>query len=156
MGSGGISVAIVDGRDLATCLLFPAYLADRSTCTSLVELDETHRRLWLRLASLSRFSVALDQAATDVLIGSLDRALAGAVRCEHAEGMVVVRVRPAADLTVIPQRERRLSLPPNRGPMRISLHVNDNPAHEIDMILTRPTTIDIVAHLRRCRIAMTT
>jgi hypothetical protein len=147
-------VAIVDGRDLATCLHFPGYLADRSTCTSLVELDETHRRLWLRLASLARFSVALDQQATDALIGSLDRTIAGAVRGEHTDGMAVVRMRPTDDLSVIPQRERRLSLPPNRRPMRISLHLPDDPAPGIDMILTRPTTIDIVAHLRRCRVTM--
>ena len=51
-------MAILDGRDLSTCRRFTGYLADRSICTSLVELDEAHRRLWIRLASVSRFCVA--------------------------------------------------------------------------------------------------
>jgi hypothetical protein len=147
-------VAIVDGRDLATCLRFTAYLADRSTCTNLVELDENHHRLWLRLASVCRFSVALDGAATDVLINALHRMDVRAVRCEYSAGSRLLAVRPADDPTVIPQRERRLSAPPNGCPMRLSLQPDAGDSG-IEMTLTRPTTVTLVDHLRRCRTAMT-
>jgi hypothetical protein len=149
-------VAILDGRDLSTCRRFAGYLADRSICTSLVELDEAHRRLWIRLASVSRFSVALDTAATDVLIDTLDGMGTCAVRCEHEHGDRLLEAGPTPQQTVIPHSERRLSAPPNGYPMRLYLHLDDGSDDRIDVTLTRPATVALVEHLRACRAAMST
>jgi hypothetical protein len=149
------SVAILDGRDLSTCRRFAGYLADRSICTSLAELDETHRRLWIRLASVSRFSVALDRDATDLLIATLDLGGACAVRCEHERGTRLLGANPNPDQNVIPHSERRFSAPPFGRPMRMYLHLGEGSTDRIDVTLTRPATVELVTHLRHCRSTMT-
>jgi hypothetical protein len=147
-------VAILDGRDLSTCRRFTGYLADRSICTSLVELDETHRRLWIRLASVSRFSVALDLEATRELTESLDEMGSCAVRCEHEHGPRLLGAHPNPEQSVIPHSERRFSAPPHGQPMRMYLHLSEDAAERIDVTLTRPATVALVAHLRLCRADM--
>lgn len=147
-------MAILDGRDLSTCRRFAGYLADRSICTSLVELDETHRRLWIRLASVCRFSVALDRDATDLLIATLADAGACAVRCEHERGPRLLGANPNPDPNVIPHSERRFSAPPHGRPMRVYLHLDDSSVDRIDVTLTRPAVVDLVDHLRHCRSMM--
>jgi hypothetical protein len=144
-------VAILDGRDLSTCRRFAGYLADRSICTSLVELDETHRRLWIRLASVTRFSVALDGAATTTLIEALAVPAACAVPCEHEKGDHVLRADPVTEPVVIPHSERR-----NGRPVRLALHLGDAEIDRIEVILPRPATDALVAHLRACRATMRT
>jgi hypothetical protein len=148
------SVAILDGRDLSTCRRFTGYLADRSICTSQVELDETHRHLWIRLASVSRFSVALDLAATNQLIDSLVDTGTGAVRCDHAHGPRLLGVHPNPEPSLIPHSERRFSAPPNGPAMRLYLHLGTDPADRIEVTLTRPSTLTLVEHLRTCTITM--
>jgi hypothetical protein len=147
-------VAILDGRDLSTCRRFTGYLADRSICTSLVELDETHRRLWIRLASVSRFSVALDRNAATLLIDALDEVGTCAVRCDHEHGPRLLGARPNPEPWVIPHSERRFSAPPHGGPMRLYLHLNEDADDRIDVTLTRPNTLALVDHLRACHAAM--
>lgn len=148
-------MAILDGRDLSTCRRFTGYLADRSICTSLVELDETHRRLWIRLASVSRFSVALDQDATTLLIDALDEVGTRAVRCEHEHGGArLLGALPNPQPWVIPHSERRFSAPPHGGPMRLYLHLSADADDRIDVTLTRPETLALVDHLRSCHAAM--
>lgn len=148
-------MAILDGRDLSTCRRFTGYLADRSICTSLVELDETHRRLWIRLASVSRFSVALDQDATTLLIDTLDGVGTCAVRCEHEHGDArLLGAQPNPQPWVIPHSERRFSAPPHGGPMRLYLHLSADADDRIDVTLTRPETLALVDHLRSCHATM--
>ncbi len=148
-------MAILDGRDLSTCRRFTGYLADRSICTSLVELDEAHRRLWIRLASVARFSVALDPAATDILVETLTSTGACALRCEHARGQRLLGANPNCVPTVIPYSERTLSTPPHGWPMRLYLHLGDAAEDRIDVTFTRPATLALVEHLQRCRSSMT-
>ena len=148
------SVAILDGRDLSTCRRFTGYLADRSICTSLVELDETHRRLWIRLASVCRFSVALDQDATTLLIDALDGVGTRVIRCDHEHGPRLLGAQPSPQPWVIPHSERRFSAPPHGGPMRLYLHLSEDADDRIDVTLTRPATLALVAHLRVCRASM--
>jgi hypothetical protein len=147
-------VAILDGRDLSTCRRFAGYLADRSICTSLVELDEAHRHLWIRLASVSRFSVALDSAGTDMLIDALETMDSCALRCETDHGARLLHAHRSQEPTLIPQSERRLSAPPNGAPMRLYLHLGEALDDQIDVTLTRPATLALVAHLRVCRATM--
>ncbi|HVV20031.1 MAG TPA: hypothetical protein VHF06_11390 [Pseudonocardiaceae bacterium] len=147
-------MAILDGRDLSTCRRFAGYLADRSICTSLVELDEAHRKLWIRLASVSRFSVALDASATDLLIETLDTGGACAVHCEHEHGPRLLGANPNEDPSVIPHSERRLSAPPHGRPMRLYLHLGDKTDDQIAVTFTQPATQALLAHLRACRAAM--
>jgi hypothetical protein len=147
-------VAILDGRDLSTCRRFAGYLADRSICTSLVELDEAHRRLWIRLASVSRFSVALDCAAADTLIDTLEQMDSCALCCETEHGERWLEARRNLEPTMIPHSERRLSAPPNGAPMQLYLHLGEALDDQIDVTLTRPATLALVAHLRVCRASM--
>ncbi|HEX5404712.1 MAG TPA: hypothetical protein VFX16_20680 [Pseudonocardiaceae bacterium] len=147
-------MAILDGRDLSTCHRFTGYLADRSICTSLAELDETHQRLWIRLASVSRFSVALDTSTTDRLIDTLDEMGVCALRCEHEHGPRLLCADPNPEPGIIPHSERRHSSPPHGRPMRLYLHLSENPDDRIDVTLTRPATVALVTHLRACRAAM--
>lgn len=147
-------MAILDGRDLSTCRRFAGYLADRSICTSQVELDEGHERLWIRLASVSRFSVALDPSATDLLIETLNTTGTCAVRCEHEHGQRLLGAHPNHEPTVIPQSERRLSAPPHGRPMRLYLHLGEADTDRIDVTFTRPATLALLAHLRACRAMM--
>lgn len=148
------SVAILDGRDLSTCRRFTGYLADRSICTSQVELDEAHRRLWIRLASVARFSVALDSGATDVLVETLTSAGACALRCEHALGQRLLGANPNCAPTAIPCSERTLSASPDGVPMRLYLHLGDSARDRIDVTFTRPATLALIDHLQTCRAAM--
>jgi hypothetical protein len=147
-------VAILDGRDLSTCRRFTGYLADRSICTSLVELDETHRRLWIRLASVSRFSVALDRDGATLLIEALDKVATCAVRCDHEHGPRLLCAQPNREPWVIPHSERRFSAPPHGGPMRLYLHLSEDTDDRIDVTVTRPATLALVDHLRACHTAM--
>jgi hypothetical protein len=147
-------VAILDGRDLSTCRRFAGYLADRSICTSLVELDEAHRRLWIRLASVSRFSVALDSAATDMLIDALETMGSRALDCETEHGTRRLHAHRSEAPNLIPHSERRLSAPPNGAPMRLYLHLGETLADQIDVTLTRPATLALVTHLRVCHAMM--
>lgn len=146
-------MAILDGRDLSTCRRFAGYLADRSICTSLVELDETHHWLWIRLASVSRFSVRLDISATDLLIDTLDSAGACAARCTHADGQRLLGADPAAEPGVIPHTDQNASGPP----MRLYLHLGDTgctTTDRIDVTFTRCDTVRLLGHLRTCRAQM--
>lgn len=147
-------MAILDGRDLSTCRRFAGYLADRSICTSLVELDETHSLLWIRLASVTRFSVALDRPATDLLIDTLDTASARAVLCTHERGERLLGADPEPEPVVIPHSERCLSAPPHGQAMRLYLHISDDARDRIDVTLTRPVVEALVDHLRACRAMM--
>lgn len=147
-------MAILDGRDLSTCRRFTGYLADRSICTSQVELDETHRRLWIRLASVSRFSVALDHAAACQLIVNLVDVGTCAVRCEHEHGPRLLGAHPNPEPSLIPHSERRFSAPPHGRAMRLYLHLGDDPMDRIDVTLTRPSTEALVEHLRWCAATM--
>ena len=142
-------MAILDGRDLSTCRRFAGYLADRSICTSLVELDEAHRRLWIRLASVTRFSVALDGAATTTLIDALASTTACAVPCEHAKGDHVLRAGPVTEPVVVPHTERR-----DGRPVRLTLHLGEADVDRIEVVLPRRATDALVAHLRTCRASM--
>lgn len=147
-------MAILDGRDLSTCRRFPGYLADRSICTSLVELDETHHRLWIRLASVSRFSVALDRQATELLIDTLTEMGTGAIGCDHEAGRRLLGAHPNRDPSVIPVAERRFMRAAEGGPMRLYLHLGEEPVDRIDVTLTRPTTVALIEHLRICHRTM--
>lgn len=148
-------MAILDGRDLSTCRRFAGYLADRSICTSQVELDEAHRRLWIRLASVTRFSVALDAAGVDQLIDTLAGTGSCVVRCEHQDGHRSLGADPTPEPAVIPLGER----PPDPWadpPMRLRLHLGADPMDRIEVTLTRRATDALVAHLRTCRAIMST
>jgi hypothetical protein len=153
-------VAILDGRDLSTCRGFAGYLADRSICTSLVELDETHRRLWIRLASVTRFSVALDRSATGHLIDTLTGAdndadtrlgpALGSVPCEHERGSRVLGAGPDPEPAVVPHSERRFG----PRPTRLHLRVGDDARDRIEVTLPGRATEALVAHLRACLATM--
>jgi hypothetical protein len=157
-------VAILDGRDLSTCRGFAGYLADRSICTSLVELDETHRRLWIRLASVTRFSVALDRSATGHLIDTLTGAdndadtrngavvgpVPGSVPCEHELGSWVLGAGPAPEPAVVPHSERRFG----PRPTRLHLRVGEDARDRIEVTLPGRATDALVAHLRACLATM--
>jgi hypothetical protein len=119
-----------------------------------VELDEAHRRLWIRLASVSRFSVALDRDAVDVLIETLQSTGACALRCEHARGQRLLGANPNYEPTVIPHSERMLSAPPHGHPMRLYLHPGDQADDQIDVTFTRPATLALIDHLHNCRSVM--
>lgn len=149
-------MAILDGRDLATCRGFTGYLGDRSISTSLVELDEVHRRLWIRLASVSRFSVALDTTATDLLIDTLTESTTCAVRCEHADGPRLLGASPPPAPGLIPHGERRLDQLDERSrpPMRLYLHLGPADADRIEITLSGRATDALLAHLGTCRAAM--
>lgn len=146
-------MAILDGRDLSTCRRFAGYLADRSICTSLVELDEAHLRLWIRLASVTRFSVALDVAGVERLIDALVAQVACVVRCEHEKGAHVLRADPAPEPAVIPHSERRIA-GRDGHPFLLSLHLSEADVDRIEVILPRPTVDALVGHLLACRAAM--
>lgn len=147
-------MAILDGRDLSTCRRFPGYLADRSICTSLVELDAAHRQLWIRLASVSRFSVALDRAATALLIETLAEMGTCAVRCDHERGPRLLGAHPNRDPSVIPVADRRFTGITDGGPMRMYLHLGADAVDRIDVTFTRSATTTLIEHLRRCHTEM--
>jgi hypothetical protein len=117
-------------------------------------LDETHRRLWIRLASVSRFSVALDAAATEQLIEALAEMGTCAVRCDHERGRRLLGAHPNRDPSVIPVAERRFSTLPDGGPMRLYLHLGASEVDRIDVTFTRPATRTLIEHLRTCHSEM--
>lgn len=153
-------MAILDGRDLSTCRRFTGYLADRSICTSLVELDEAHQRLWIRLASVTRFSVSLDKSAVDLLIETLEGPGACAVRCTHERGQRLLGADPVTEPGVVPHSDRRTQ----GRPTRLYLHLDepggdehsgvDHSRDRIDVTLPEPAVTALVAHLRSCRASM--
>jgi hypothetical protein len=144
-------VHMVDGRDLSTCRLFTGYLPGYRTCTTQVELDAPHHRLWVHLASVSRFSVALDSGATDVLAAALAAGQVCAVPCQHQSGRVLLGAHPDLEPGVVPYAERDFATRPDASPMRIYLHLDDSEPNRIEITFTPSVTGALVDHLRTCR-----
>ncbi|HEX3647169.1 MAG TPA: hypothetical protein VHV49_02020 [Pseudonocardiaceae bacterium] len=142
---------MVDGRDLSTCRLFTGYLPGYRTCTTQVELDAPHHRLWVHLASVSRFSVALDSGATDVLASALADGQVCAVPCQHESGRVLLGAHPDAEPGVVPYAERGFDAHRLTSPMRIYLHLDETDPNRIEITFTPSVTEALVAHLRTCR-----
>jgi hypothetical protein len=148
-------VHMVDGRDLSTCRLFTGYLPGYRTCTTQVELDAPHERLWVHLASVSRFSVALASSSVDVLASCLDQNTVGAVPCQHDErGRVLLGAHPHAESGVVPYAERGFDVALNGGPMQLYLHLDDAEPNRIEITFTRAVTLALVDHLHTCRADM--
>lgn len=144
-----------DGRDLSTCRLFTGYLPGYLTCTSQVELDAAHRSLWFHLASVSRFSVALDQAAVDVLAGTIEHDGVCAVPCRHERrGRVLLGVHPFTDPGVVPYADRDFNAGYAGGSMRVYLYLDATDDNRIEITFTRSVLTSIVDHLRSCRSGM--
>ena len=146
---------MVDGRDLSTCRLFTGYLPGYRTCTTQVELDAPHSRLWMHLASVSRFSVALDAGAVDVLATTLDRNGVCAVPCLHEGlGRVLLGAHPHTEPGVVPYAERGFDARLDTGPMRVYLHLDSDDANRIEITFTPGVTTALVDHLHTCRADM--
>ncbi len=147
---------MVDGRDLSTCRLFTGYLPGYRTCTTQVELDAPHQRLWVHLASVSRFSVSLDAAAVDVLATTLERGGVCAVPCRHDErGDVLLGAHPHLEPGVVPYADRGFDARLDGGPMQLYLHLDETDADRIEIAFTGAVTASLVDHLRTCRVDMT-
>jgi hypothetical protein len=148
-------VRMVDGRDLSTCRLFTGYLPGYRTCTTQVELDAPHQRLWVHLASVSRFSVALAIDSVDVLASCLDQNTVCAVPCHHDErGRVLLGAHPHAESGVVPYAERGFDAQLHGGPMQLYLHLDEAESERIEITFTRAVTSTLVDHLRTCRADM--
>jgi hypothetical protein len=148
-------VRMVDGRDLSTCRLFTGYLPGYRTCTTQVELDAPHQRLWVHLASVSRFSVALAASDVDVLASTLERNGVCAVPCEHDQGgRVLLGAHPYTESGVVPYAERGFDSQLNGGPMRIYLYLDETDPNRIEITFTRTVTSSLVDHLHTCRADM--
>lgn len=150
---------MVDGRDLSTCRLFTGYLPGYRTCTTQAELDAPHERMWVHLASVSRFSVALGPTAVDVLAATLEQGGVCAVPCDHEErGRVLLGVHPHtendAETGVVPYAERGAGAPWGGGPMLVYLHLDETDANRIEITFTPAVTSALVDHLRACRADM--
>lgn len=146
---------MVDGRDLSTCRLFTGYLSGYRTCTTQVELDAGHHSLWVHLASVSRFSVALAAGAVDELAATLDGNAVCAVPCRHDEhGYALLGAHPDDEPGVVPYAERGFDTRLDSGPMRIYLHLDETEANRIDITFTPAVTSALVHHLRACRADM--
>jgi hypothetical protein len=117
-------------------------------------LDEAHRRLWIRLASVSRFSVALSRAAAEQLIDALERMGTCAVPTHHDDGPRLLCVQPNRDPSVIPVAERRCAAFADGCPMRMYLHLSEDAADRIDVTFTHPVTRALLDHLRVCHEGM--
>src|SRR5205823_12031540 len=130
-------VSMVQGRDLSTCRLFTGYLPGYRTCTTQVELDAAHRRLYLHLASVSRFSVALDHAAAGVLAATLAADGACAVPCRHERGDRLLGAHPHTEPGVVPYSERQFDPTQAGGPMSLYLYVGEAAAERITITFTR-------------------
>lgn len=147
---------MVDGRDLSTCRLFTGYLPGYRTCTTQVELDVPHHRLWVHLASVSRFSVSLAAASVDELASVLESNGVSAVACRHDErGEVLLGAHPHVEPGVVPYADRgfdatRLDV----GPMQLYLHLGETDAERIEIAFTGAVTAALVDHLRTCRADM--
>ncbi len=143
---------MVHGRDLSTCRLFTGYLPGYRTCTTQVELDASHERLWIHLASVSRFSVALVAGAVDELAATLAQAAVCAVACRHERhGQVLLGAQPHTEPGVVPYGERGFDTLLDSGPMRLYLHLDDTESNRIAITFTAVVTSALVAHLRACR-----
>lgn len=146
---------MVDGRDLSTCRLFTGYLPGYRTCTTQVELDAPHQRLWMHLASVSRFSVALDAPAVDVLADTLEQGAVCAVPCHHDErGEVLLGAHPHVEAGMVPYAERGFDARLDGGPMQVYLHLDHAEADRIEIAFTSAVTAALVDHLRTCRADM--
>lgn len=146
---------MVDGRDLSTCRLFTGYLPGYRTCTTQVELDASHQRLWVHLASVSRFSVALDPGGVDMLASTLEQGAVCAVPCWHEErGRVLLGAHPDIPAGVLPYSDRRLDTHLVGGPMRLYLHLGEPETERIEITFTQAVTSELVDHLRTCRAGM--
>lgn len=143
---------MVHGRDLSTCRLFTGYLPGYRTCTTQVELDASHERLWIHLASVSRFSVELVAAAVEELATTLARNAVCAVSCRHdRHGQVLLGASPHTEPDVMPYAERGFDTQLDSGPMRLYLHLDDTEPNRIAITFTAVVTSALVAHLRACR-----
>lgn len=151
----GDDPSMVDGRDLSTCRLFTGYLPGYRTCTTQVELDAPHHRLWVHLASVARFSVSLDAAAVDMFASTLDQDGVCVVPCCHDEhGGVLLGTHPHTDNGVVPYAERDFDTQLDGGPMQVYLHLTDAAPDRIEITFTRAVTATLVDHLRACRADM--
>jgi hypothetical protein len=148
-------VRMVDGRDLSTCRLFTGYLPGYRTCTTQVELDAAHQRLWVHLASVSRFSVALGTSSVDALASTLDRNGVTAVPCQHEQrGRVLLGAHPHNESGVVPYAERGFDTQLNGGPMQLYLYLDEAEPNRIEITFTRAVTSTLVDHLHTCRADM--
>lgn len=146
---------MVDGRDLSTCRLFTGYLPGYRTCTTQVELDAPHRQLWVHLASVSRFSVALDAGAVEAFATALHGNGVCAVPCAHQEqGRVLLGAHPHTEPGVVPYAERGFDARLETGPMRVYLHLAEDEAQRIEITFTPTVTAALVDHLHTCRADM--
>lgn len=146
---------MVDGRDLSTCRLFTGYLPGYRTCTTQVELDAPHLRLWVHLASVSRFSVSLAATAVDMLASTLERGGVCAVPCLHDErGEVLLGAHPHVEPGVVPYADRGFDASMDGGPMQLYLHLDDADTDRIEIAFTGAVTASLVDHLRTCRADM--
>jgi hypothetical protein len=111
--------------------------------------------LWVHLASVSRFSVALAIDSVDVLASCLDQNTVCAVPCHHDEsGRVLLGAHPHAESGVVPYAERGFDAQLNGGPMQLYLHLDDAESNRIEITFTRAVTSALVDHLRACRADM--
>lgn len=146
---------MAEGRDLSTCRLFTGYLPGYRTCTTQVELGASHRRLWVHLASVARFSVALVVDAVDVLTATLDSDGVCAVPCWHDRGgQVLLGVHPHTEPGVVPYSEREFGTQFTGGPMGVYLHLGPAESERLEIAFTRAVTKSLVEHLRSCRDSM--
>lgn len=146
---------MVEGRDLRTCRLFRGYLPGYRTCTTQVELDAPHQLLWVHLASVARFSVALTADAADEFATALQRDCVCIVSGSHERhGKVLLGVHPHTENGVVPYADRGFDTELDGGPMRIYLYLGDAEADRIEITFTRAVTDTLVDHLRACRAEM--
>jgi hypothetical protein len=146
---------MAEGRDLSTCRLFTGYLPGYRTCTTQVELSASHRRLWVHLASVSRFSVGLPASSVEVFTTTLHTEGACAVPAEHDQrGRVLLGAHPHTEPGVVPYSEREYTARFTGGPMGVYLNLGPNDSDRVEIAFTRAVIEDLVEHLRNCRCAM--
>jgi hypothetical protein len=151
----GDDQGMAEGRDLSTCRLFTGYLPGYRTCTTQVELSASHRRLWVHLASVARFSVGLVAGSVEVFISTLEGEGACAVPAEHDQrGRVLLGAHPHSEPGVVPYSEREYSARFTGGPMGVYLNLGPNEPDRVEIAFTRVVIDELVAHLRSCRYAM--
>jgi hypothetical protein len=109
----------------------------------------------MHLASVSRFSVALEGGAVDVLAAALAANAVCAVPCLHdGSGRVLLGAHPLIEAGVVPYAERGFDARLDTGPMLIYLHVDETDANRIEITFTATVTSELVDHLRTCRADM--
>lgn len=135
-------------RDLRSLRRYVGYLPDRQRCTSQVELDAEHRRLWVRLASVTRFSVSLDAEAVGMLIETLEQGTVCAVPCRREDRVRwLLGAGPPTEPGMLPLFERAANIDYAGGPMRLSL---DYPDERIEIVFTPAVVTGLVEHLQLC------